>query len=42
LTKPIDPQILLDKVRFHVHRSRHFPIVEYPRPTVVEREAALA
>jgi DNA-binding response OmpR family regulator len=42
LTKPFDPQILLDKVRFHVHRSRHFPIVEYPRPTVVEREVSLA
>jgi DNA-binding response OmpR family regulator len=42
LTKPFDPQILIDKVRFHVHRSRQVPVVKHPRPTVIEREAVLA
>jgi two-component system alkaline phosphatase synthesis response regulator PhoP len=42
LTKPFDPQMLIDKVRFHVHRSRHLPVVQYAHPQVVESEAVLA
>jgi DNA-binding response OmpR family regulator len=42
LTKPFDPRVLIDKVRFHVHAARRFSVVQPARPQIVEKEAVLA